>query len=629
MKALESLVKQEDNGIRVWKFVLIQWKSIVKSREQMRRCFKRGEVIVNGTVAEVTKILATNDLVQIKFDSLAAHESIYGREKLDVRYEDGFLAIVVKPSGMTMVTLGFMLPYSLCSEADKMTLEPISGTQEGEEECLSAEDGCGENDSQDDEDDGLNISSNISPTLGQQNRLPCAVHGLEKASNGLVIVAKTSDIRASLLLMHKEGEIRRTFRVICHGAWAGGEVTTKESEHDRRSSIIVDSTALDADCIDAINVAMVTSSNEAGSLSTLDIVPRSPSMGVNIRRYLMSLQHPVVGDSGNTKSLKANRNKGLQSALVKVEFIHPKLGIPVFASLEEPGKFEQLRNREQKACLRRQANDLEELKKGGLDPLSSIYDRSTERPIAYMVGEKVSLFEAPNFKWYQCWKAIKDFCGMRFKVSPATLIPRSSTETLVEAAIALAQDRAVKILDVGTGSGCLLLALLQSLPSATGLGVDISQEALEVAHTNSALHGLASRASFSIGDLGELDSSRNLLQSFDLLVCNPPYLDASKATKLTRLYAGTEYEPPVALFAEKEGYGAYELLGACLLRDLKATGSNRVMARNGHVVLEIGTGMGQRVRAIFWFLRLEAALKDKQGSERCLVFAFESTNLAM
>ncbi|KAF9158334.1 hypothetical protein BGX20_003437 [Mortierella sp. AD010] len=608
MKALESLVKQEDNGIRVWKFVLNQWKSIVKSREQMRRCFKRGEVIVNGTVAEVTKILATNDLVQIKFDSLAAHESIYGREKLDVRYEDSFLAVVVKPSGMTMVTLGFMLPYSLCPDADKITLEPTSGAQEVEE-CLSIEDVCEEDDSQDDEDHGFNISSNISPTLGQQNRLPCAVHGLEKASNGLVLVAKTSDIRASLLLMHNEGEIRKTFRVICHGAWAGDGVTaTHELEHDRRNSVTVDSIALDADCIDTVNVAMVTLSNEAGSLSTLDIVPRSPAMGVNIRRYLMSLQHPVVGDSGNTKPLKANRSKGLQSALVKVDFIHPKLGIPVSVSLEEPGKFEQLRNREQKACLRRQANDLEELKKGGLDPQSSIYDRSTERPIAYMVGEK-------------------DFCGMRFKVTPATLIPRSSTETLVEAAVALARDRAVKILDVGTGSGCLLLALLQSLPSATGLGVDISQEALEVAHANSGLHGLTSRASFSIGDLGKLDSSRNLLQSFDLLVCNPPYLDASKITKLTKLYAGTEYEPPVALFAEKEGYDAYELLAACLLRDLKASGPNRVMARNGHVVLEIGTGMGQRVRAIFWFLRLEIALKDKQNSERCLVFACD--NLAV
>ncbi|KAF8984449.1 hypothetical protein BGZ46_008004 [Entomortierella lignicola] len=612
MKPLEALVKEEDNGIRVWKFVLVQWKLIVKSREQMRKCFKRGEVMVNGTTAEITKILATNDIVQIKFDSVAAHESIYGREKLDIRYEDDFLAVVVKPSGMTMVTLGFMLPYSLHSEDSKPSLDLVPDALEPEH--LSAVEGsvnCDVQDNNDEDDDGneLDISSGISPTLGQQSRLPCAVHGLEKASNGLVIIAKTPEVRTLLLKMHRDGEIRRTFRVICHGAWIDKELAaTAEPEYDQQSKVPMESTPLDSDCIDAIKAVKITPSNEAGSLSTLDIVPYSPFMGVNIRRYLMSLQHPVVGDSGNTKALKANRNKGLQSALVKVEFIHPKLGETVIARLEEPAKFEQLRNREQKACLRRQANDLDELKKGGLDPVSLTYDRSTEQPIAYMVGEK-------------------DFCGMRFKVSPATLIPRSSTETLVKATVSLAQDRAVKIIDVGTGSGCLLIALLKSLPSATGLGVDISQEALEIAQTNNAMHGLESRASFLIGDLGELDKSPNLLQSFDILVCNPPYLDASKATKLTRLYAGTEYEPPVALFAGKEGYGAYELLADCLFRDLKASGSSHVMNRKGYVILEVGSGMGQRVRDIFWFLRLETALKDKQDSERCLVFAIHSSDL--
>ncbi|KAF9108744.1 hypothetical protein BGX27_008244 [Mortierella sp. AM989] len=611
MKALESLVKQEDNGIRVWKFVLIQWKSIVKSREQMRRCFKRREVSVNGAVAEITKILAANDLVQIKFDSVAAHESRYGREKLDLRYEDNYLAVVVKPSGMTMVTLGFMLPYSLCLEEDNMSPRQNLSTGTLEQEPLIMEDGCGESDTQDDEDGGFDVLSNVSPALGQQSRFPCAVHGLEKASNGLVLVAKTAETHALLLQMHRDREIRRTFRVICHGDWTNGKVATPmDSEYGGQNPILKDSAALDTECIETINVVMVTSSNEAGSLSTLDVVPHSPSMGVNIRRYLMSMKHPVVGDSGNTKPLKANRNKGLQSALVKVEFIHPRSGLPVSLSLEEPAKFEQIRNREQKACLQRQANDLDELKKGGLDPVSSTYDRQTELPIAYMVGEK-------------------DFCGMRFKVSSATLIPRSSTETLVQGAIAFAQHHSIKILDVGTGSGCLLLALLKSLPSAVGFGVDISQEALEIARTNSALHGLDSQATFRIGDLGELDGSLDLLQSFDLLVCNPPYLDASKSTKLTKLYAGTEFEPPVALFADSEGYGAYELLATCLLRDLKAPGSNHVMARDGYIILEIGTGMGQRVRDIFWFLHFESAVKDRQGSERCLVFSIQSSNLPM
>jgi len=206
-------------------------------------------------------------------------------------------------------------------------------------------------------------------------------------------------------------------------------------------------------------------------------------------------------------------------------------------------------------------------------------------------------------------------------VSPATLIPRTSTETLVHAAIATAQGRPVKILDVGTGCGCLLLGLLHSIPSATGVGVDISQEALEVAISNGKLHDLEDRAQFQEGDLGCLESQPELLQSFDILVCNPPYLDSSRAAKLTKAFAGTEYEPPVALFADQQGYGAYELLAASLLRDLRASGPRRVMREGGRIILEIGSGMGQRVRDIFKFLQFESALRDKHESERCLVFA--------
>ncbi|KAI8603062.1 S-adenosyl-L-methionine-dependent methyltransferase, partial [Dissophora ornata] len=427
-----------------------------------------------------------------------------------------------------------------------------------------------------------------------------------------VLVAKSAHMRSILMQMHRDGDIIKTFRVICHGAWLrrsadDAELASSDAIYDSSSSIPVDVTGVDAVCINAIHVVKVTPSNEAGSLSTLEINPCLSSMGINVRRYLMSVQHPAVGDSGNTKPLKANRNKGLMLALVRMEFIHPKHQTPVVVSIEEPVKFEQLRNREEKAYLHRQASDMEELRKGGLEPTSA-YSRLSERPIAYMVGEK-------------------DFCNMRFKVSPATLIPRSSTETLVQAAISLAQDRPVKILDVGTGSGCLLLALLRSLSSAIGVGVDISKNALQVAETNSVLHDLADRATFQLGDMGHLEDSYDLRQCFDILVCNPPYLDNGKAAKLTKLFAGTEFEPPVALFAEKEGYGAYELLAASLLRDLKSPDSRRIMAKGGRVVLEIGSGMGPRVREIFEFLEFEVGLKDKQDSERCLVFNIPSLSL--
>ncbi|KAG0204703.1 hypothetical protein BGX33_008316 [Mortierella sp. NVP41] len=623
MKELQLQVQEEDDGARAWKFVLAHWKTVVKSREHNRKCFKRGEVTVNGVVAEVTKLLVKGDWVKIRFDDRAAHESVYGKEKLDVRYEDDDLAVVVKPSGKTMVAFGFMLPFSLspsrtvnhqeAEEHEGHELHPDQLGQDteaqiGSESNIAVEDEADEKN--DEDDDSFDIPSNISPTVGQQHRLPCAIHGIEKAANGLIIVAKARSMRATLLQMHNEGRVVRTFRVICHGAWKKPEATTdyeKNTIYSTGDSIPTDAAGLDAEYLETIRVIHVTPSNEAGSLSTLDITPRSPFMGVNIRRYLMSQGHPVVGDSGNTKPLKANRNKGLFSALMQVELQHPVLGTTIHASFEEPAKFEQLRNREQRACLRRQAEELEELRKGGVEPVST-FDRRSDRPIAYLVGEK-------------------DFYQMRFKVSPATLIPRSSTETLVRAAIDMSQERPVKILDVGTGSGCLLLALLNSLPKATGTGIDISTEALEIANINKELHQLTERASFLPGDLGDLQGTPDLFQSFDILACNPPYLDSAKADRLKTLFAGTEHEPPVALFAENEGYGAYELLAASLARDLLAPGPRHIMAKGGHVVLEIGSGMGARVREIFKFLQFKEALKDNQDSERCLVFSLPTSTL--
>lgn len=142
---------------------------------------------------------------------------------------------------------------------------------------------------------------------------------------------------------------------------------------------------------------------------------------------------------------------------------------------------------------------------------------------------------------------------------------------------------------------------------------------------------MTDRATFQYGDLGKLQESKGIFQEFDALVCNPPYLDSSKAMRLKQTFAGTEHEPPVALFAEKGGYGAYELLANSLLLDIQdrqqspssaTTGARGyIMAKGGYVILEIGSGMGLRVREIFSFLKFERALKDNQDSERCLIFS--------
>ncbi|KAG0054085.1 hypothetical protein BGZ83_011969 [Gryganskiella cystojenkinii] len=628
MKTLQAVVAETDHGVRVWKFALQLWKDTIKSREQMRQSFKRGEVTVNGEIAEVTRILSTDDVVQVRFDLRAAHKSIYGKEQLDIRYEDDELAIVVKPSGKTMVNFGFTLPYSLQSSNKAHT----ASEQEGDEDLeIPIEE---ENGADDDDDDDFEVPVNVSPAVGIQ-RVPCAIHGLEKAANGLILVAKTVEMRQTLLRMFIAGEISRTFRVICHGAFtqSPSESTNEQNQPQAGSQqqqqptsdtpadnllegslVPIDTTIDDAPCIGSIKIAQISHSNESGHISTLEIQPTKGFMGVNIRRYLLAANHPMVGDSSNTRPLKANRNKGLMSALVRMEFAHPTTGVNILATLEEPAKFEQLRVREDKARLKRKLDETEELRKGGLEDVEN-YDRKSNLPIAYMVGEK-------------------EFCGMRFKVSPATLIPRSSTETLVQAAKDLSRTRsAVKILDVGTGSGCLLLALVHSLPGSTGTGVDISEEALQVAGTNAELHHLTDRVRFQYGDLGFLQGSKDIFQEYDILVCNPPYLDSSKATRLKKTFAGTEHEPEVALFAEKGGYGAYELLANSLWTDVQlhktqseGTSSDghrqpQLMAKGGYVILEIGSGMSPRVKEIFKFLRFEQALKDNQDSDRCLVFS--------
>ena len=114
-----------------------------------------------------------------------------------------------------------------------------------------------------------------------------------------------------------------------------------------------------------------------------------------------------------------------------------------------------------------------------------------------------------------------EFWSLPFYVNSATLTPRPDTETLVQAALDLLPDRRapLRLLDLGTGSGCLLLALLHELPAARGLGIDRSPEALAVAERNASALGLAERAQFALGDWAE-----GLSGSFDLIVSNPPYI---------------------------------------------------------------------------------------------------------
>jgi release factor glutamine methyltransferase len=191
---------------------------------------------------------------------------------------------------------------------------------------------------------------------------------------------------------------------------------------------------------------------------------------------------------------------------------------------------------------------------------------------------------------------------MDFAVSSAVLCPRPDTEILVQAAL---QTKPTRILDLGTGSGAIILSLLKELPYATGIGIDISPQALEIARKNAEHLGLASRADFLLGSWCD-----GLSDSFDLIVSNPPYIESSVISGLTPEVA--EFEPKLALDGGMDGLDAYRALIPQLQMHLGSS---------GWVVLEIGKGQEFAVQQLMSEHKLEnfSIAKDYQGIDRCVI----------
>jgi release factor glutamine methyltransferase len=178
----------------------------------------------------------------------------------------------------------------------------------------------------------------------------------------------------------------------------------------------------------------------------------------------------------------------------------------------------------------------------------------------------------------------QEFWSLDFEVSPATLIPRADSETLIEAAIAETpdRDRVRTILDLGTGTGCLLLAALTEFPAAWGLGVDCSPEAAALASRNAAALGLATRAAFVCGQWSHALSAR-----FNLVLSNPPYIARGEIAGLMPEVA--RHEPSRALDGGVDGLDAYREILAAL---------PGLLAPDGMAVLEIGLGQADSVAAL-------------------------------
>jgi len=211
--------------------------------------------------------------------------------------------------------------------------------------------------------------------------------------------------------------------------------------------------------------------------------------------------------------------------------------------------------------------------------------RARHEPVAYIIGHQ-------------------EFYGRRFAVEPGILIPRGDSETLIDAAL-FAQPEVRRVLDMGTGSGALLLTILAECPQASGIGIDASPVAIEIAGNNAIELGLDASSSFRLCNWHEPGWADGLGQ-FDLILCNPPYVEADAMLDPDV----RDYEPASALFAGPEGLDDYRAIipqlgkllldGGAAVLEIGATQAESVseIARESGFATELRIDLGGRPRAL-------------------------------
>lgn len=209
----------------------------------------------------------------------------------------------------------------------------------------------------------------------------------------------------------------------------------------------------------------------------------------------------------------------------------------------------------------------------------------------------------------------REFWSLPLRVTPATLVPRPDTETVVELALDdLSRRRGPsRILDLGTGTGCLLLALLSEFPAANGIGLDVSEQAISVAASNAAALELEDRCSFESADFADAPAG-----PFELIVSNPPYIPSGDIAALAAEVR--DHDPRLALDGGADGLDAY--------RTISGAAPSR-LAPDGLLILEIGIGQAAAVTELAEAAGLEllSLRKDLGGIERALSFCKKSVGI--
>ena len=215
--------------------------------------------------------------------------------------------------------------------------------------------------------------------------------------------------------------------------------------------------------------------------------------------------------------------------------------------------------------------------------------RSKNEPVAYILGEK-------------------EFWSKKFIVNKDTLIPRPETELLVEKLVKLFKGKKISILDIGTGSGCIILSLLSNLEKSVGLGVDVSNKAILIANKNAKRHELSNRVKFLNKSFESIFSKK-----FDLIVSNPPYIERKNIKNLSEDIK--RFEPIMALDG---GHDGLDLIKKVIYK------SKKILKIKGTLALEIGNEQIKKVSKILTDnnYRIIHVIKDYKNNVRCVFALF-------
>ena len=212
--------------------------------------------------------------------------------------------------------------------------------------------------------------------------------------------------------------------------------------------------------------------------------------------------------------------------------------------------------------------------------------RAAKEPVAYIIKKK-------------------EFWSKNFKVNENTLIPRPETELLVENLTKTYKDKKISMLDVGTGSGCILISLVSELPLSKGIGIDISTQAIKVAKENASLHKVKNKVKFFNKSIINLYNLK-----FDLLVSNPPYIERKNIKNLDD--GIKNYEPLIALNGGNDGL---DVIKKVIYK------AKEILKINGRLAIEIGNGQSIKVSKELKKNKfiIEKNIDDYYGNTRCLI----------